>query len=139
MATIDASNLIMGRMATVVAKRALSGETMNIVNCEKVVISGKRRDIFEDYRHKLARGGPQKGPYFPRKADAIVRRVIRGMLPYKQAKGKFAFQKVMCHVGIPEELAKEKLETIDVADASRLKNAKTVQLSEIAIYLGGKL
>jgi len=139
MTTIDASNLILGRMAAIVAKRALSGETINLVNCEKTVISGKRADIFAEYRRNLARGGPQKGPYFPRKADAIVRRTIRGMIPYKQAKGKFAFQKIICHTGIPEELAKEKLETIEAASATRLKIAKTVQLSEIAIYLGGKL
>jgi large subunit ribosomal protein L13 len=139
MATIDASNLILGRMATVVAKRALSGETIAIVNCEKAVISGKKADIFADYRHRLELGGPHKGPFYPRKADSLVRRTIRGMIPHKQAKGKYALEKITCHIGVPEELAKEKLETIEVASASRLRNAKTVPISDIAIYLGGKL
>jgi large subunit ribosomal protein L13 len=138
MATIDATNLILGRMATVVAKRALSGETIAIVNCEKAVISGKKADIFGDYRHRLELGGPQKGPYYPRRADTLVRRTIRGMIPYKQAKGERAYEKITCHVGVPEELAKEKLETIEVASAARLSRAKTVPMADIAIYLGGK-
>jgi large subunit ribosomal protein L13 len=139
MATIDATNLILGRMATVVAKRALQGETIVIVNCEKAVISGNKPQIFEDYRHRLSLGGPAKGPFFPRKADAIVRRAIRGMIPYKQGKGIMAYQRITVNIGVPEELAKEKLETIKEADASRLKSAKTIPIRDIAVYLGGKL
>jgi large subunit ribosomal protein L13 len=139
MATIDATNLILGRMATVVAKRALQGETIVIVNCEKAVISGNKPHIFEDYRHRLSLGGPAKGPFFPRKADAIVRRAIRGMIPYKQGKGKMAYQRITVNIGVPEELAKEKLETIKEADASRLKTAKTIPIRDIAVYLGGRL
>jgi large subunit ribosomal protein L13 len=36
---IDASGLILGRMASVVAKRILSGELVVIVNAEKAAIS----------------------------------------------------------------------------------------------------
>lgn len=139
MTVIDATNLILGRMATNVAKRALLGETMTIVNCEKTVISGNKSDIFNRYRTRLAKGSQSKGPFFPRKADVIVRRAIRGMIPYKQGKGKLAFQRVQCFIGVPEEFAKEKLETIKEASVSRLTRAKHTPISEIAIYLGGKL
>ena len=139
MTVIDATNLILGRMATNVAKRAMLGETINVVNCEKAVISGSKSDIYGRYRIRLAKGSQTKGPFFPRKADAIVRRAIRGMIPYKQGKGKLAFKKVQVFIGVPEELAKEKMETIKEASVARLSRAKHTPVSEIAIYLGGKL
>ncbi len=139
MTVIDATDLILGRMATNVAKRALLGETITVVNAEKTVISGTKSDIFNRYRIRLARGSQSKGPFFPRKADVIVRRAIRGMIPYKQAKGRLAFERVQCFIGVPEEFASEKLETIKEAHVSRLSRAKHTPLSEIAIYLGGKL
>ena len=42
---IDANNLILGRMATFIAKQALLGEDIKIVNCEKAVITGDRKEI----------------------------------------------------------------------------------------------
>jgi large subunit ribosomal protein L13 len=136
---IDGTNLILGRMATQVAQRALHGETIKVVNCEKIVISGNKGHIFGDYRHRLELGGPAKGPFYPRKADAMVRRSIRGMIPYKQGKGKMALERVTCNIGVPPELVGQKFETIPEADASRLKSAKTVPIADLAVYLGGKL
>jgi large subunit ribosomal protein L13 len=139
MTVIDATDLILGRMATHVAKRAMLGETMNVVNCEKAVISGSKSDIFARYRERLEKGSQAKGPFFPRKVDVIVRRAIRGMIPYKQGKGILAFRRVQCFIGVPEELAKEKPETIKEANVSKLSRARYTPLSEIGIYLGGKL
>ncbi|MEM4704878.1 MAG: uL13 family ribosomal protein, partial [Candidatus Bathyarchaeia archaeon] len=39
-AVINADGLILGRMATYVAKRLLKGESIIIVNAEKAVLSG---------------------------------------------------------------------------------------------------
>ena len=36
MAVIDAEDMILGRLAAVVAKRALLGENIDIINCEIV-------------------------------------------------------------------------------------------------------
>jgi large subunit ribosomal protein L13 len=138
MAVIDATNLILGRMAAVIAKRALQGETIIIVNCEKTVISGNKAEIFEQYRHNRDRGGPFKGPYFPRRADAIIRRTIRGMIPYKQAKGERAYKNITCHIGVPETLANGKFETIEVASIQRLNTPKYVVLGDITKYIGGQ-
>ena len=139
MTVIDGTNLILGRMATNVAKRAMLGEKIDVVNYEKIVISGTKSDIFNRYKTRLAKGSQSKGPFFPRKVDVIVRRAIRGMIPYKQAKGRRAFESVQCFIGVPEELAKEKLETIKEANVSRLTRAKHTPLSQIGIYLGGRL
>lgn len=136
---IDATGLIMGRMASFVAKKALLGEKIYIVNCEKAVITGNKDNIIEKYRKKYNLGrNPYKGPFFPKASDRIVRRSIRGMLPYKQEKGKKAFSSIMCYVGIPEKFKNQKLETIAKANISKLKNYKYITVGELAKHLGSR-
>ena len=55
MKIIDASGLILGRLASYAAKLALSGEKITVVNCEKAVISGARKKLFAHYLHKRSR------------------------------------------------------------------------------------
>ncbi|MEM1514999.1 MAG: 50S ribosomal protein L13, partial [Candidatus Bathyarchaeia archaeon] len=78
---IDATGLVLGRMASVVAKRLLNGEKIIIVNAEKAVISGDKYIIIRRYHNYLQIGHPGKGPLHPRRPDRIVKRAIRGMLP----------------------------------------------------------
>src|SRR3989344_6447553 len=109
---IDGTNLILGRLASIVAKRALLGDEIVIVNCDKVVITGTKDNVFEEYKVKTNRGNPFKGPFFPKIPDRIVRRTIRSMLPYRKPRGREAYKRVMCYLGIPKKYEKEKLETI---------------------------
>ena len=136
---IDATDLVMGRMAAAVAKKALLGEKIDIVNCEKAVITGSRNQIFDRYKQKKDLGrNPYKGPFYPRAADRLVRRAVRGMLPYKQEKGKKAFESVMCYVGVPEKFKGQKFETIATANVSKLKNYKYIAVGELSKQLGSK-
>ncbi len=135
---IDATNLILGRMATEVAKKALLGETIEIVNCENAVISGNREQILERYKQRRERGIPTKGPFFPRTPERLVKRVIRGMLPYKQYKGKTAHKRIKCHVGVPEELKNEKFQMLEKANAEKLPNFKHITIKEVCEFLKGK-
>jgi large subunit ribosomal protein L13 len=135
---IDATNAILGRMASVAAKRALLGENVNIVNCEKAVVTGNRLQVLAKFKQKFDRGIPLQGPYFPKQSDRIVRRVIRGMLPFKRSRGRIAYKKVMCYVGVPEKFASQKLEKIESADISKLTYLKYVYMSDIVRMLGGK-
>lgn len=133
---IDAQNAILGRVAAYAAKQALLGETVDVVNVEKAVVSGgKRHTLSEAKRHKNM-GVPRKGPYHSRLPDRYVRRVIRGMLPYKTPRGREAFSNVKCHVGIPEAFAKEKPVTAPGADASKLPNLKQITIAQICAELG---
>src|SRR5713101_2126555 len=50
---VDASNLILGRMATYVAKKALEGNRMVIVNAERAVISGTKARVVARAKTKL--------------------------------------------------------------------------------------
>jgi len=138
MIVIDASNLIVGRLGTYVAKEALLGNDVVIVNSEKAVVTGKKINVFEDYLNKIHRG-TFKGPLFPKQPDRILRRIIRGMLPHKKPRGRDAFKKIMCYVGIPEEFKDKKAISVDSANISKLPNLKYVDLLTISRRLGAKV
>ncbi|MCK4478293.1 50S ribosomal protein L13 [Candidatus Bathyarchaeota archaeon] len=118
---VDANNLILGRMATVVAKRLLQGESIIILNAEKTVISGKRLSRVKEAKRKLEIGHPRKGPYYPRRPDRFVKRTIRGMLPRKKPKGKEAHKRLRVFVGVPQEFKDQNVEVISEAKAEKLK------------------
>jgi len=118
---IDAKGLILGRMASVVAKRLLQGESIVIVNAAEAVISGKRLSIVREAKEFLQVGHPRKGPFHPRRPDQIVRRTIRGMLPRRKWKGRQALKRLRVHIGVPEELRGVEMETIPEARAEKLK------------------
>ena len=100
---IDATDARLGRMATHAAKAALEGKHVVIVNCEEAVITGRKEDILNNYIQKREWGRPTKGPFWPRNPDRFVRRIVRGMLPYKTARGRDAYERVMCYAGVPKE------------------------------------
>ena len=135
---IDAKDLIVGRIATVAAKKALMGEEIIIVNCEQAVLTGNRKFLIAHYQNKAKRGAPLFGPYYPKRADLIVRRIIRGMLPYKQDRGRTAYKRVMCYLGIPHELSQQKLETIEEANVKKLITRKYLTIGEISKQVGAK-
>ena len=110
---IDAENLIAGRLGTFVAKKALMGEKVDIVNAEKAVIVGKKEDILGRYKQKYDRRTFFKGPYTPKMPDRLLRRLIRGMLPYEKARGKEAFKRIMCWIGVPDKFKNENIEKLD--------------------------
>ena len=103
---IDAEGLILGRMASFAAKQALLGRKVIVLNSEKSIISGNRKEIFQRFKKKVIRGIPAKGPFYPKRADRIARRVIRGMLPFKKPRGKEVYSNILCYIGVPEEFKK---------------------------------
>ena len=136
MITINAENLILGRMITVIAKKALLGEKIAVVNCEKAVITGNRTQIFDKYKARRARGQFNQGPYIPRRPDMFVKRAVRGMLPYKQEKGRNAFERVRCYLGVPEEF--KDLQTIENANINKVPSLKYLYVKDICKELGAK-
>jgi len=118
---IDATGLILGRMASTVAKRLLTGEAIVILNAEKAVISGKRLNKVGQAKNFLAVGHPRKGPLHPRRPDTIVRRTVRGMLPRRKPKGQEAYKRLRVFLGVPEEFKGKEAETITNAGAQKLK------------------
>ncbi len=139
MKVYNGEGLILGRLAAQIAKDALLGEEVNVVNCEKIVISGSKANTFANEKQKRARKGyPLKSAKFSRLPERFVRRSIRGMLPWKQTRGKEAFKRIMCFVGIPEEFAQEKAIKVDGASAKKLPILKLTTVGDICKNLGGK-
>src|SRR3989339_1417323 len=128
---IDATNLILGRLGTYAAKKALLGEKIDIVNCENCVITGDRDRILQDYDTKLKRGIHAKGPFMRRMPDRFVKRAIRGMLPYKKGRGREAFKNIKCYMGVPDELKDQKRDTIKDANVEKLPNFKYVTIKDV--------
>ena len=133
---IDANNLILGRMGTFVAKKALLGEKIEIVNCENSVITGDFRGIVEHYKHRYARGTHAKGPFFFKMPDRFVKKSIRGMLPHKKERGRSAYDNIKCYIGVPDNLKNQKFDTIKNADVSNVPNLKYVKVIDLCKQFG---
>jgi len=132
---INAEGLIVGRMASIIAKRILTGEKIIIVNAEKAIISGKRKSKVAEAKKFLEVGAPLRGPFHYRRPDKIVKRTVRGMLPYKQPKGKQAYKRLKVYMGIPHELKDHKIETLEEAKAEKLM-CPYLTVSDFAKELG---
>ena len=135
---IDAEGLILGRMASVVAKRLLEGERIDIVNAEGAVVSGKRLQVIKERKEFLEVGGPTKGPFHYRKPNAIIRRTIRGMLPHRKPRGRDAYRRLKVHIGVPRKLGGVEAESIEVAHVDRLRG-RYITVGEIAKNIGWKV
>ena len=132
---IDADGAILGRMCTNVAKRLLSKESIAVVNSEKAIISGKKSVIKNHYKQKREVGTYRKGPFFPRMPDRLVKRTVRGMIPYQTPHGREAFKKLKCYMGIPKEF-EGKFEKI--GDAEKLP-VEYITVEELSRALGAKV
>src|SRR5207244_3829716 len=95
---VDASGLVVGRMATFVAKQAIQGAEVHIVNAEKAIIVGaSRKSIQEHYQFKREVGTSRKGPFFPREPHLLVKRTCRGMINYQSSQGRAAYKRIKAH------------------------------------------
>jgi len=99
---VDAQQATLGRLATRVAKYLLDGDEVHVINAEKAVVSGKKQMIRNEFNEKRRIGTYRKGPFFHRSPERIVKRSIRGMIPYQKPRGRAAYKRLRCHQGIPE-------------------------------------
>ena len=135
MKLINAEGLVVGRLASNVAKQILNGEEVVIVNAEKAVISGSRKAILTEYRGRRELTHARKGPHYPRMPDRILKRTVRGMIPYQTPRGRTAYKNLKVYIGVPKEFEKKKFET--VAGASKVP-ARFLTLGEVSESLGAK-
>ena len=104
---VDGTDHVAGRLASNVAKLLLEGKRVSIVNCDKIMISGTRTNIVNEYRKFLEISSiihPEHGPYHPRRPDTIITRMIRGMLPRKKPSGLTAHKRLRAYIGSPKQL-----------------------------------
>lgn len=139
MIVIDGKDLIVGRVATFAAKKALLGETIRIVNCEQMLVTGSKPFLTKESHRRRVQGTWSKGPFYFRMPDRYVKRIIRGMLPYKTARGAEAYSRILCYVGLPDEFKNEKLITIESANIKKLSNLKYITVKELSKLMGAKV
>jgi large subunit ribosomal protein L13 len=132
---VDARDCILGRVASNVAQKALDGERVAVVNAEDAVITGDEEDVLGTYRKRLDLSS-DSGPYYPKRPDRIFKRSIRGMVPYKEDRGREAFENVRVYVGNPFD---EDGEVLDGTSLDRLSNIRFVQLGEVSEQLGANV
>ena len=135
---MDAENAILGRLCSEVAKYLLEGFAVNIVNCEKAVISGKKHSVLNEYRamHKIhTHTNPRRGPFHPKRPDRLVRRTVRGMLPWKKSRGREAFHGLMTYISVPSEFSKAELIKPKFADSEKL-TCKKITVGDLCKEFG---
>jgi large subunit ribosomal protein L13 len=138
---IDADGLILGRMASHIAKLLRYGYRVYVVNAEKAVISGDPQMVKESYalwlEIKTLRNPYKWSPHRPRNPIAIVKYAVRNMLSKDPFRRTLLLKRLRVYVGYPEEVRKLKLQPVDIPDAKadRLRH-KYVTVGEVAKHLG---
>ena len=135
---VDGTNLVAGRLSSNVAKLLLQGNRVTIVNCEKILISGSKRNIIQNYKDFLSISSilhPEHGPYHPPRPDTIIARMVRGMLPKKKPSGDAALRRLRTYVGVPKGLGATTKTVFDNAKITRPQSNYT-SMSDLAQEVG---
>lgn len=135
----DATGCVLGRLASAAAQQILDDEDekLFIVNCEKAIVTGDSETVFGRYREKYQRGTARKGPHFPRVPDRLVKRTVRGMIPYEKPRGRNAYKRLRCYIGEPEDIPSEDAETPEGAQPKSV--TQSVEVADISRHLGAKV
>jgi large subunit ribosomal protein L13 len=142
---IDATDQILGRFCSQIAKKALLGEHIVIINAKDAIISGSKRDIHEKYLAKLnisTATNPLRGPFHERRPDTFMRRVIKQMLPRKKIRGKEALKRVHVYISdIPERFKNryQKLTPTEILFAEKRRLSyynKFITLENLCMRIG---
>lgn len=138
---VDATDHILGRLASIVAKKLLDGYRVYVFNIEKAVISGDRRMVIESYKLLFkvkTHLNPQKSNIMrPRSPVNVFKRAVRGMLPMDKPHGKEAFKRLRVYIGIPREYSNIELLKFPEAVCTRLRG-RYITVEELSRELGWK-
>jgi large subunit ribosomal protein L13 len=136
---VDAENLVLGRMASKIAKLLLEGKKVFVINAEKAVLSGDPQRVIEGYRRILLvqtyRNPERQGIRRERSPRNIVKAAIRGMLPKNKARGKNALKNLRVFLGVPKELSGKKTIRFPEAEAKNLRT-KYITVEQVSLRLG---
>jgi large subunit ribosomal protein L13 len=138
---IDCDSRILGRLASHTASLLLKGNKVALVNAEKTAISGHAPQIIAEYKRKVElidKANPEHSPYWSRRPDFFVKRIVRGMLPWKKTKGKDAYKRLRVFIGVPAEFSKAKLEKVDIKGKEKSYET-SITVKDLAEHLGYKM
>ena len=130
---IDAEDVVLGRLASHVATllrgkhkptfapHVDTGDFVVIVNAEKVVLTGNKRDQAFAYRHSGYPGGLRKqsfGELLDSRPERLLEKVVKGMLP-KNKLGRAQGKKLKVYAGPDHPHAAQQPKTFEIAKVSR--------------------
>lgn len=130
---IDADGLVLGRLATEVARilrgkhkptwtpHLDTGDHVVIINAEKVVMTSDKAEKKQVYSHSGFPGGLKSRTYadlMARKPEEAVRRSIKGMLPHNRL-GATQLKKLKVYAGPNHPHAAQQPSVLELADARR--------------------
>ena len=128
---VDAEGLILGRMATEVARvlrgkhkpgftpHLDAGDHVIIVNAEKVVLTGNKATGKQVYRHSGYPGGLRQASYgrlLETQPAEAVRRTVKGMLP-KNRLGRQMLRKLKVYAGPVHPHEAQQPQPLEIAGA----------------------
>lgn len=130
---IDAEDVVLGRLASHVATllrgkhkptfapHVDTGDFVVIVNADKVVLTGNKRDQAFAYRHSGYPGGLRKqsfGELLDTRPERLLEKVVRGMLP-KNKLGRAQGKKLKVYAGPDHPHAAQQPKPFEIAKVSR--------------------
>ena len=142
---IDATNKILGRFCSQIAKKALLGENIVIINAKNAIISGGKGNIHKKYLERLnvsTATNPKRGPFWSRRPDTLMRQTIRKMLPRKKLRGKEALKRIHVYIEEIPERFKSRYQNltpseISNSDKKRLSYYnKFITLEDLCVRIG---
>ncbi len=126
---VDAEDLVLGRLATRIATvlrgkhkpsftpHSDTGDHVIVVNAEKVMLTGRKREQKTYYRHSGYQGGTKSITadklLASAHSDRVVRNAVRGMLP-KNSLGRKMLSKLRVYAGPDHPHASQKPEELPV-------------------------
>ena len=130
---VDAEGLVLGRLATEVARilrgkhkptyapHIDTGDHVVIINADKVVLTSGKAEKKKVFRHSGFPGGIKEQTYanfLERKPADAVRNSIRGMMPHNRL-GRAQLKKLKVYAGPTHPHAAQQPQTLELADARR--------------------
>jgi len=110
MVVLDGKGWIFGRIASQISKAILKGEEVYLINAEEMLITGNPKATLANMRLRRAlqnKGTPEHSPKWPKVPHMLVKRMIRGMLPWHTARGREAYKRLIVYTGNPKKLKPE--------------------------------
>ena len=138
---IDGKGHMMGRLASVVAKQLLRGQKVVVVRCQDMNISGslfRNKLTFHEFLRKANNTNPRRNFKHYRSPSRIFWRVLRGMTPHKESRGKAALQRLKVFDGIPYPYDQQKRMVVPQAlKVLRIRPGRNYcGLGELASHIG---
>jgi len=130
---IDAEDVVLGRLASnvatllrgkhkpIFAPHVDTGDFVVIINADKVVLTGNKREQAFAYRHSGYPGGLRKqsfGDLLDTRPERLLEKVVRGMLP-KNKLGRAQGKKLKVYAGPEHPHGAQQPKTFEIAKVSR--------------------